>query len=1294
MCALMGSLSAARAQSTLTAWTFDNLSIGINGSPNPSTGLGSASALGMNNSYNNTNSVSNPDVQSLAGSSSGGPNCWRIRGYTVSGTHGNGWSSSAPIGSQGAQFNASTYGYYKIKASFDVYPTTDGEANLQVQYSTDGNTWINANIISAASGTIVTNTSSANTVQGTYIQLVGGAWNDQITIDLTGISGVDNDIKFAIRLVNASTGADCLDTTGAPYNNTSGNWSFDNVVIVGQSIDVVANWNYDIYGTKKAPFNTPAPTTGSGTSKSIGMINGYTNQDGTVGSSNWCDITQQGGSSTGPNSYCWRVRGGLTAAGATGSGWNSAAPVGSQGAEWDVDTSGYTNVICSFDVYFTTQAPDKIAVVYTTDGWTTTNIANSFYYGANPAWMFTNSSDPNLFDGPYFYENFGQGWYNTFVVDLTGVPATANNTRFAFRVIEAGTGPQMQNYLGQPYNNQSGNMRFANVTVGGTAGTPPPIVSPDPNATVDNPFTNTFTETIAWRTNIFAIYINGLLLTNKAYTTTNAGKIILDPSKSTLLQASGLLNISVLAHGYGTARIAQQLAPGVATKLAVNTQTAGPTASGGTLTGNPVYIVADKYGNGSTNPYPNVTMTAAVGDVGDWTLSGAATQTSSNGVIAFTNLAATLTGSTPITSAYINFTVTGYGATFHTNSPNFTIGAAPVPFTPGNLAVFQVDTASNNTTFSIIEVNPATANQAAPVNIMPISATGPNPLREAPAATTGRLALSDDGTLVVFGAFADGSAATPDETYNLNRAVAAVSSTNVLDLLGYYTSQVQSGSEARAACVLGDDFNYIVDDKGGLYQANSNSTPTSPNLNAYNNVVVKTFGGTPWVETQKAVFGQNIPVVYKLGLDPDNGYYDVTFPNNLVTDQYASDFYLISTNGGVTYDILYIVDQVANTTGVINKFSLTSRSPDVWAANGSFTNGTGVDGLFATTNGDGGVNLFYTTGGGGSPGNSLVRVVDTAGWNQNINIGSSNVLYTVTNSASLKGITFVPQSVSNAVQLIPPPVLNPQNPAGVGATITLTNTPNDPAWHSAITGITINGVTPPSGAYDITQSGGITIDPSKYAPLQTPGNFTVAVTATGYSTDVVSFVQLSGPAAQLTITRDPGAPIGSGGPLVPVATVTATDTYGYTVSNANITAAPAGPLPLTWTLGGPTTQVSIGGVATFSNLTAFSTGAVAGATVSFSVGSLSVTSTPAFNIPAPIQSVLSNATVSGNKFTFSFTNAPSLSFSVVGTNNIAAPLSNWPAVGTTVENPAGSGQYFFTNSGATNPLQFYILRQP
>ena len=780
-------------------------------------------------------------------------------------------------------------------------------------------------------------------------------------------------------------------------------------------------------------------------------------------------------------------------------------------------------------------------------------------------------------------------------------------------------------------------------------------------------------------------------MTNTAYTTTNAGEIIFNPAKSVLLQASGLLNISIISHGFGTVRISQPLAAGVATKLAITSQAAAPSANGGTLTANPVFLVSDQYGNGTTNPYPDVTITAAVGGAGGWTLGGYAQQTSTNGVIAFTNLTATVNGASPVSGAYLTFTVVGYGATFNTNSATFNLGAPPVPFTPGNLAVFQVDALANNTTFSIIEVNPSAARQTAPVNIVPISATGTNALRQSSAGATGRLALSDDGTLVCFAAFVDGSAATPDETLNLNRAPAALNYSNNLTILGNYTSISLGGSEARAACVLGDDSTWIVVDKGGLYQGYSSSgNIVNPNLNNFNNVVVKTFGGAPWVETQKAVAGQSIPVVYELGLDPSTGLYDVTKANNLTTDQYATDFYMISTNVGASYDVLYIADQVSATNGIINKFSLVGGN---WNANGAFTNRTGIDGLFATTNGNGGVNLFYTTGGGGSQSNSIVRVTDAAGWNQSISIISSNVLYTASGSTSLKGLTFVPQGTTNTAELIPPPVLTAQNGATVSSPFAVTNTPADPAWHGAITSITVNGSALPSAAYDTTQAGQIAFDPSQSALLQTPGAIMIAISATGYSTNSVVQI-LIGPATKLVVTTQPTGPIGSGGTLAAQPVVKIEDAAGNVVtsSSASILATAA---QGTWTLGGTATKSAVSGVVTFTNLTAFSAQAVPGATISFSSSGLTGATSSGFIIPAPINSLLGGAGISAGKFGFSFINLTGLSYSVLATNDLSAPVANWPVIGNATESSAGSGHYQFTDPNlATNSHLFYYLRQP
>jgi len=63
-------------------------------------------------------------------------------------------------------------------------------------------------------------------------------------------------------------------------------------------------------------------------------------------------------------------------------------------------------------------------------------------------------------------------------------------------------------------------------------------------------------------------------------------------------------------------------------------------------------------------------------------------------------------------------------------------------------------------------------------------------------------------------------------------------------------------------------------------------------------------------------------------------------------------------------------------------------------------------------------------------------------------------------------------------------------------------------------------------------------------------------------------------------------------------------------------------------------------------------------------------------------------------FQLSFTNATGASFSVLATNNLLAPRTNWPVVGHAIETPVGSGNYQYTNPAATDTQLFYLLRQP
>jgi hypothetical protein len=207
-----------RADTTLSAWTFENLSLGSNASPAASSGSGAASVLGMTNSYTFATSpvvigsLNASDITAVSSSKD-----WRITGSNPSAPPNlTGWNTSAPQYTQGAQFNVSTAGYSGIKVSFDWLATAAGVRNLQAQYTADGTNWINA-------GSVLVATSA------TY--LTG------LTVDLTSIASVNNNASFGIRLVSAfdqtlGTYAQASTVSGLnPINNSTGTWRFDNISV-------------------------------------------------------------------------------------------------------------------------------------------------------------------------------------------------------------------------------------------------------------------------------------------------------------------------------------------------------------------------------------------------------------------------------------------------------------------------------------------------------------------------------------------------------------------------------------------------------------------------------------------------------------------------------------------------------------------------------------------------------------------------------------------------------------------------------------------------------------------------------------------------------------------------------------------------------------------------------------------------------------------------------------------------------------------------------------------------------
>jgi hypothetical protein len=239
--------SWSSAQTVITKWDF-----GVTGvqsapynAPAPSTGIGTAITLGMTNSYNGGNTASD-DILSTAGVATPvlTENTWRIRGAQTNGTPAghNGWATfqsgaGAPQYSQGIELDASTVGFQNIQFSFDWFSTNQGIRDLQFQY--------NLNVSNANGWTNFGGTSPT----GTYIAVPNDFYSTNspnIAVDLSSISGANNDANFGVRLVSAfdSTGHVANDYAGATlaaglttiYNNSSGNWRLDNLTFSGTAV--------------------------------------------------------------------------------------------------------------------------------------------------------------------------------------------------------------------------------------------------------------------------------------------------------------------------------------------------------------------------------------------------------------------------------------------------------------------------------------------------------------------------------------------------------------------------------------------------------------------------------------------------------------------------------------------------------------------------------------------------------------------------------------------------------------------------------------------------------------------------------------------------------------------------------------------------------------------------------------------------------------------------------------------------------------------------------------------------
>jgi uncharacterized repeat protein (TIGR01451 family) len=512
-----------------------------------------------------------------------------------------------------------------------------------------------------------------------------------------------------------------------------------------------------------------------------------------------------------------------------------------------------------------------------------------------------------------------------------------------------------------------------------------------------------------------ALTVGGAAVTSKPYDGTSAATItgtlvgVVSPDVVNLV---GTGTFAQVTSGTGIAVTAACTLSGA---NAGNYTLAQPTGLTGTILGSD-NLGAVSLGSGTTTPVFSAGVSSYTAGVGN--------NVTSITVTPVVDPSATVTvNGVPVTSGSASGTISlGVGANIITvavteggSTQDYTVTVTrAAPFTPGNVVVQQADNGSiQNTTITLVELNSAaTSTQATPVQSIQLPGTNtsgspPNALRiNGSGGTTGYLATSADGTLLAV------AAADATNSTDLGQTTAAdIDNREIVTLNGSGDEVYQAGytgnggvpatgNQCRAATSL-DNTTWFVADKGGIYTTSSSGPATTPDSTT-NMLVTKSFGGT--------VYGFSATAPGVTTVASSGGSIGTLTPLPGLSIASYTDFYLIASGvNGAAYDICYVSLGTSATAGTINKYSLVSGS---WVANGSYATSFGGRSMVAAGNGTG-ANLYLTGGNGSTSGVSVVKVTDTAGYNQTINVVTADnvVLYTFPGGSTgpvPKGIAFAP----------------------------------------------------------------------------------------------------------------------------------------------------------------------------------------------------------------------------------------------------------------------------------------------
>lgn len=187
----------------ITQWNFNNITPGNISTATPSAGVGTVSLLG---------GVTTPNSGSSgAGSTDGSAPNLALQTTTYA-------AQGAGDRTRGVQFNVSTLGFQDVVVTWDQRHSNSSSRFVQFQYTTDGSSW----------------TDFGGLFEGT----TGDTWFNNRTVNLSSVSGVNNNANFGFRIVAAFDPAtNQYVASNAPSTNyaSTGTWRFDMVTINGIS---------------------------------------------------------------------------------------------------------------------------------------------------------------------------------------------------------------------------------------------------------------------------------------------------------------------------------------------------------------------------------------------------------------------------------------------------------------------------------------------------------------------------------------------------------------------------------------------------------------------------------------------------------------------------------------------------------------------------------------------------------------------------------------------------------------------------------------------------------------------------------------------------------------------------------------------------------------------------------------------------------------------------------------------------------------------------------------------------